>query len=194
MGSAERYMREKDSMPPETREELEKIYSAGDKLLGIINDILDLPKAGTGKPESSGELKPRKKPAIKREQMPYGKVLVVDDMPSNLDIVKLLLKPYGLTVDTATSGFEAIDLIKGGNIYDIIFMDHMMPEMDGIEAAKNIRGLGYAHPVIALTANTEEGQADVFLADGFDDFVSKPVDMRTLDAVLNKYIRDKHLQ
>jgi HPt (histidine-containing phosphotransfer) domain-containing protein len=70
-------------------------------------------------------------------------------------------------------------------------MDHMMPKMDGIEAVKNIRDLGYKEPVIALTANAVAGQAEMFLTNGFDDFISKPVDMRLLNSALNKYIRDK---
>jgi CheY-like chemotaxis protein len=70
-------------------------------------------------------------------------------------------------------------------------MDHMMPKMDGIEATKNIRELGYTRPVIALTANAVAGQADIFLSKGFDDFISKPIDIRHLNALLNTLIRDK---
>ena len=128
---------------------------------------------------------------ITREQMPYGKVLIVDDMQSNLDVAKLLLNPYKIQIDTAESGFDAIDLIKNGNVYDIIFMDHMMPKMDGIEAAQNLRRLGYNHPIIALTANAVTGQQEMFLASGFDGFISKPIDLRQLNDALNKFIRDK---
>jgi HPt (histidine-containing phosphotransfer) domain-containing protein len=70
-------------------------------------------------------------------------------------------------------------------------MDHMMPVMDGIEATKTIRDMGYTHPVVALTANAVVGQSDVFLANGFDGFISKPIDTRELDAALNRFIRDK---
>jgi len=70
-------------------------------------------------------------------------------------------------------------------------MDHMMPKMDGIVATRLIRGYGYNHPVVALTANAVAGQADMFLENGFDDFLSKPVDIRQLNIVLNKLIRDK---
>jgi PleD family two-component response regulator len=90
---------------------------------------------------------------VTRTPMPYGKVLIVDDAESNLYVAKGLMAPYGLSIETAASGFEAIDKIKGGAVYDIIFMDHMMPKMDGIEAVKIIRGLGYSRPIIALTAN-----------------------------------------
>ncbi|MDR2592105.1 MAG: response regulator [Chitinispirillales bacterium] len=128
---------------------------------------------------------------FKRDYMPYGKVLIVDDVESNLYVGKGLMAPYGLTIETAGSGLEAIEKIKSGKIYDVIFMDHMMPKIDGIEATSRIRALGYAHPIVALTANAVIGQADIFLRNGFDDFISKPIDIRQLNAVLNNLVRDK---
>jgi signal transduction histidine kinase/DNA-binding response OmpR family regulator len=128
---------------------------------------------------------------IVRDPMPYGSVLIVDDVETNLYVAKGLLSPYGLTIDTAESGFEAIEKIKAGRLYDVVFMDHMMPKMDGIETTKNIREMGYARPVIALTANAVAGQAEIFLSKGFNDFISKPIDIRQLNALLNKLIRDK---
>jgi len=128
---------------------------------------------------------------IAREYMPYGKVLVVDDVEMNIYVAKVLMQPYGLFVDTARSGFEAIEKIEAGNIYDIVFMDHMMPEMDGIETSKRIRDMGYKHPIVALTANAVAGQADIFAEHGFDGFISKPIDIRQLNSMLNKMIRDK---
>jgi len=132
-----------------------------------------------------------KKSQFTHEHMPYGRVLIVDDVETNLYVAKGLMAPYGLKIDLATSGFEAINKIKEGNIYDIIFMDHMMPKMDGIEAAKVIRGMGYTRPIVALTANALAGQAEVFLRNGFDGFISKPIDVRQLNVSLNKLIRDK---
>jgi signal transduction histidine kinase/CheY-like chemotaxis protein/HPt (histidine-containing phosphotransfer) domain-containing protein len=132
------------------------------------------------------------KAQILREPMPYGKVLVVDDMETNLYVARGFLLPYGLAIDTALSGMEAIGKIEGGNAYDIVFMDHMMPEMDGIEAAQIMRGKGYTNPIVALTANAVMGQADMFMANGFDGFISKPIDIRELDASLNKFVRDRH--
>jgi len=122
--------------------------------------------------------------------MPYGSILIVDDVELNLYVAKGLLAPYGLSVDTAMSAFEAVDKIKYGKVYDIVFMDHMMPNMDGIEAAKIMRDLGYTHPIVALTANAVAGQTDIFLANGFDDCIPKPIDIRQLNAVLKKYVRD----
>jgi signal transduction histidine kinase/CheY-like chemotaxis protein len=131
-----------------------------------------------------------KAPQIVREYMPYGKVLIVDDVETNLYVAKGLMSPYGLTIDTAESGFETIDKIKSGEVYDIIFMDHFMPKMDGIEAAKIIRSLNYTKPIVALTANALTGQTEVFLANGFDGFISKPIDIHQLNFVMNKFIRD----
>jgi CheY-like chemotaxis protein/two-component sensor histidine kinase len=129
---------------------------------------------------------------ITRTPMPYGNVLIVDDAETNLYVAKGLMAPYGLSIETAASGIEAIDKIKDGAAYDIIFMDHMMPRMDGIEAVKIIRGLGYKRPIIALTANALVGQAEMFMENGFDGFISKPIDIRQLNASLNKLIRDKY--
>jgi len=131
-------------------------------------------------------------PQIVREYMPYGKVLIVDDIETNLYVAKGLLSPYGLSIETAVSGFEAVKKIKDGASYDIIFMDHFMPEMDGMETTKVIRNLGYNQPIIALTANALAGQAEIFLENGFDGYISKPVDIRQLNEVLNKLIRNKY--
>jgi PAS domain S-box-containing protein len=132
-----------------------------------------------------------KKAKLDYEPMPYGSILIVDDIESNLYVAQGLTAPYNLSVETATSGTEAINKIKQGNVYDIVFMDHMMPEMDGIEATKIIRGLNYTHSIVALTANALTGQEEMFLANGFNDYLSKPIDKHHLDAVLKKLIRDK---
>jgi len=134
----------------------------------------------------------KKAPQIIREYMPYGKVLVVDDMEPNLYVARGLLSPYGLSIETAASGFEAVEKVKSGMKFDIIFMDHFMPEMDGIQTVKIIRSLGYTQPVVALTANAISGQADVFLENGFDGFISKPIDIRQLNETLNKLVRDRY--
>ena len=129
---------------------------------------------------------------VNREFMPYGSVLIVDDVDTNLYVAKSLLTPYGIKIETASSGFEAIDLILSGKTYDIIFMDHMMPKIDGIETTEKIRSIGYALPVVVLTANAVAGQREVFLESGFDDVISKPIDTRLLNHVLNRLIRNKH--
>ena len=138
-----------------------------------------------------GSVIQEKKTQIIREPMPYGHVLIVDDVETNLYVAKGLLAPYGLKIDLATSGFEAMEKIKNGAVYDIIFMDHMMPKLDGIETTKLIRDMGYKKPIVALTANALAGQAEVFLQNSFDGFISKPIDMRQLNLTLNSLIRDK---
>jgi CheY-like chemotaxis protein len=125
------------------------------------------------------------------EPMPYGKVLVVDDVDSNLYVAKGFLAPYGLAVETATGGQEAIDKVAEGNVYDIIFMDHMMPDMDGVEATEIIRSMGYGHPIVALTANAFSDSVQMFMDNGFSGFISKPIDLLQLDKYLLRFIRDK---
>ena len=132
-----------------------------------------------------------KKTQFIREYMPYGNVLVVDDVESNIYVIKGMLMPYGIKIDTASSGFEAIKKIEEGNVYDIVFMDHMMPKMDGIETTKRLRDMGYKHIIIALTANALVGRAEMFMQNGFDSFISKPVDSRELNMLLNEFIRNK---
>ena len=132
-----------------------------------------------------------KKNQFMREYMPYGSVLIVDDVETNIYVTKGMLIPYGLKIDSANSAFEAIEKIRMGAVYDIIFMDHMMPVMDGMEAVKILRDMEYGNYIIALTANAIVGQAEIFLKNGFDGFVSKPVDSRELNLVLNEFIRNK---
>ena len=133
----------------------------------------------------------RARHSFEYKYMPYGKVLVVDDVDSNLFVAKGLLMPYGLTVHTAASGYDCIDKIKTGEVYDIVFMDHMMPEIDGIETAKKMREMGYDQPIVALTANTILGQAELFVAHGFAGFISKPIDVARLNSYLMSLIHDK---
>jgi PAS domain S-box-containing protein len=133
----------------------------------------------------------RKREQIVQDYMPYGRVLVVDDMETNLYVARGFLLPYGLAIDTALSGKEAIEKIGRGNVYDIVFMDHMMPVMDGIEAVRVIRAKGYTLPIVALTANAVSGQAEMFMTNGFDGFISKPIDIRELNASLNRFVRDR---
>jgi CheY-like chemotaxis protein/anti-sigma regulatory factor (Ser/Thr protein kinase) len=121
------------------------------------------------------------------------RVLVVDDVDINLDVARGLLEPYGLTVDTVLSGKEAVEKIRSGEgRYDMVLMDHMMPGMDGVEAVRIIRneiGTDYARnvPIIALTANALEGNEEMFLGNGFNGYISKPIDIRLLDEMLKKW-------
>ena len=117
-----------------------------------------------------------------------AKVLIVDDVETNLYVAKSLMEPYQLHVETADSGLKAIELIESGNKYEIIFMDHLMPQMDGIEVAKELRRIGYEGTIIVLTANESIDFDQFFKDSGFDDFISKPIDIRTLHTILNKWV------
>jgi CheY-like chemotaxis protein len=124
---------------------------------------------------------------------PDAMVLVVDDINTNLKVAEGLLSPYGVQVDLCKSGMEAIEAVQT-NRYDLIFMDHRMPEMDGVEATQHIRTMGggepfYADvPIIALTANAISGMEEIFLKNGFNDFMSKPIDTVKLNAILERWI------
>jgi CheY-like chemotaxis protein len=132
-----------------------------------------------------------------RANMSYARILVVDDVQTNLDVAKGLMLPYGLTIDCVLSGKEAIEAIRNAAVkYDALFMDHMMPEMDGIEATQIIRTQipgDYAKtlPIIALTANAISGNEEMFLQSGFNSYISKPIDIMRLDTVLNQFVRDR---
>jgi CheY-like chemotaxis protein/anti-sigma regulatory factor (Ser/Thr protein kinase) len=133
---------------------------------------------------------------FERANLSFAKVLVVDDMQTNLDVASGLLSKYKMQVDCVLSGKEAIERIRlGVPVYNVIFMDHMMPEMDGIETANAIRNLStdYAKtiPIIALTANAIQGTEEMFYAEGFQAFLSKPVDIMQLDSAVRKWVRPK---
>ena len=127
-----------------------------------------------------------------RENLSFAKVLVVDDMQTNLDVAAGLLGKYKMQVDCILKGEDAIELIRNNTVYNAIFMDHMMPGMDGIETANAIRALGtdYARkiPIIALTANAIQGTEEMFYSSGFQDFISKPINIMQLDSVIRKWI------
>ncbi|MDR3231216.1 MAG: response regulator [Synergistaceae bacterium] len=134
-----------------------------------------------------------------RLQLPYAKVLVVDDVATNLDVAKGMMKPYGMQIDCVSSGPQAIELIGKAEVkYDAIFMDHMMPGMDGIEATQIIRGLGseFAQnvPIIALTADAVIGSEEKFLKNGFQAFLSKPIDVMRLDQAIRQWVRNKEAE
>ncbi|MCL1902811.1 MAG: transporter substrate-binding domain-containing protein [Oscillospiraceae bacterium] len=132
---------------------------------------------------------------IVRTDLSHARVLIVDDVQSNLDVATGLMKKYNLKIDCVLSGRAAIDKIKNKNapVYNAIFMDHMMPEMDGIETANVIRAIGteYAKnvPIIALTANAISGTEKLFFDNDFQDFLTKPIDIHRLDAVMKKWLR-----
>jgi PAS domain S-box-containing protein len=129
-----------------------------------------------------------------RADLSYAKVLVVDDMQTNLDVASGLLRKYKMQVDCLSSGQDAVQRIRDGTpVYNAVFMDHMMPGMDGVEAATAIRALDteYAKkiPIIALTANAIQGTEQMFYENGFQAFISKPIDVMEMDSVIRKWVR-----
>lgn len=126
---------------------------------------------------------------------PKAKILIVDDNIINLKVAAGLMKPYNMTVHTADSGEKAIMMLEQSPDYNIVFMDHMMPKMDGIEAVGIIRAKGGKYygsvPIIALTANTVNNARQLFLDNGFDEFLAKPIDTGGLDRMLRRFLPEE---
>ena len=141
--------------------------------------------------EPIGDLKDA---TIDKENIEYfdcsgKKALVVDDNELNLKVTKKILEEYKFTVDTITGGKDCVYKIKAGEKYDIIFLDHMMPDMDGIRVVNIIKRLEDYHipPVVALTANAITGAREMYLQEGFDEYLSKPINMSELNRIIKKY-------
>ena len=117
--------------------------------------------------------------------------LIVDDNLLNIKVAKRLLEAYKFNVDSVTSGKDCVYKVKEGTHYDVIFMDHMMPEMDGIETLHVLKQLdGYKlPPIVALTANAIAGMKEMYLSEGFDEYLSKPINTHELDRIVNKFFQ-----
>ena len=125
-------------------------------------------------------------------ECPRASILVVDDNYTNLNVASAILEKYGANVLTAMSGKDCLRILKDHEV-DLIFLDYMMPEMNGIDTLENIRaipGTKYASmPVVALTANVVSGAREMFLEAGFDDFLAKPISIDKMEKMLRKYLR-----
>lgn len=118
-------------------------------------------------------------------------ILVVDDNKLNIKVASRLLTPYGVSIDSVLSGQECIDLVKEGNEYDLILLDQMMPEMDGIETLTELKKIkGFDTPVIVLTADAIVGKKEEYLKAGFNDYLSKPINVDELNKILKKYLQN----
>ncbi len=130
---------------------------------------------------------------IKRPVLAGVRALVVDDEPMNLVVATGLFREYDMDIDTAESGKDAINKFSV-NDYDVVFMDHMMPEMDGVEAMKRIRGVADQKrrdvKIVALTANALSGAREMFLREGFDGFIAKPIRINDFERVMNQVMTD----
>ena len=172
------------------------IFTAKIRQKHITDDTIDAEVIESLKHLNYSEIKRRKSVNFTRLNIPYARVLIVDDVITNLDVARGLMKPYNMQIDCVTSGQEAIEALLDKRIrYNAIFMDHMMPGMDGIETTQKIREMDtdYARniPIIALTANAIVGNEEMFLQKGFQAFISKPIEIAHLDSVIREWIRDK---
>jgi len=150
----------------------------------------------TEKKLSGGSLRSLTSDTLDISKIPYARVLVVDDVLTNQAVAKAMLQKYGIAVDCVSSGQEAVSLVGSGESrYNAVFMDHMMPGMDGIEALRRIRAIDsdYARslPVIVLTANVCADNENMFLAQGFQAFLSKPIGVSRLDEIIRRWVSNE---
>lgn len=192
LGNNEMILRE--STDPAIRSYSDNVKVAGGQLLRLVDEILAYSKTGE-KPEE----KPAEGADDKKERFtaPSARILAVDDNTTNLQVFINLVKRTGVSVDTAESGPEGIELARK-NKYDVLVLDHMMPEMDGIETLAKIRleqdGLNVSTPVVCLTANAIPGAREFYMQSGFDDYLTKPVDPNELEKMLKTYIPDEKIE
>ena len=118
------------------------------------------------------------------------KILIVDDNKLNLKVTTRLLEPYNVEVTLLESGIEALEHVKENNVYDLILLDQMMPGMDGTTTLTKLREIKtFKTPVVVLTADAIVGRKELYLAEGFDDYLSKPIDKKELSRILNKFLK-----
>ena len=170
------------------------VYGEGSKFrITIVQQVVEYEQLGT---EVATALEKREYQIAEAQKevvvisRPEAKILIVDDSRVNLMVARGLMKKYNMQIDTASSGMEAVEKVQKAD-YDIVFMDHMMPEMDGIDTTRAIRELGGKFEkltIIALTANAVGEVRNLFLEEGLQDFLSKPIDMKALDVIINKWL------
>lgn len=175
--------------------QLESEYQKGSRFFfQLRQEIVDATPMGNIASSDTEKAAPAKayKPTLR---CPEARILVIDDTALNLAVVKGLLRPTKVQLDTGKSGAECLELVQK-NHYDIIFLDHMMPEMDGIETLKNIQStenLCKDVPVIILTANAIIGAKEMYLEQGFVDYLSKPVSGMDLEKCLSTYLPPEYI-
>jgi signal transduction histidine kinase/CheY-like chemotaxis protein len=177
---------------------VESTYGKGSRFtVVILQKIIDPAPVGDAAVTLWDSGTRERRQSIEYFQLPGARILLVDDMLTNLRVGQALLAPYRMIVSPATSGAQAIKMIRQGEPrFDLIFMDHMMPGLDGVETVRIIRNeidSEYAKtvPIIALTANALTGNDKMFLENGFQGFLSKPIDTVLLDATLRFWLLEK---
>lgn len=165
----------------------------------MTDDIKDRPlteKAAEYPEEFSGEDSQTPEQLAIEFEAPDARVLIVDDNEINRMVAEEMLKPLKMQIETASDGKQALEMIQNKK-YDLIFMDHLMPVMDGMEAVTELRKLEEPYfkkvPVIALTANTAQEQREEYMQAGMSDYLSKPIDMEDIHRIVRKWIPDKIL-
>lgn len=165
---------------------VQSVFGKGSKFTVSIDQKI---ASSTVKLEDTLEV--RKEDLQKDKDIAGKTVLVVDDNKLNIKVATRLLEDYGITVDSCLSGFECLEKIK--NIkYDLIFMDDMMPKMSGTETLHKMKeNPSFSTPVVALTANAIAGMEEKYLAEGFNSYLPKPIERKSLDAIINKYLNNE---
>ncbi len=180
-----------------SRLKVESVYGEGSTFsFRLKQKVVKWDELGNYEASYRASLAGRKK-YRERFTAPDAAVLVVDDMPMNLAVFKSLLKRTGVQIDTAASGDEGLTFARGKK-YDIIFLDHMMPDKDGIETLHELRAESenpnLQTPTICLTANAISGAREQYLAAGFDDYLTKPIDADRLEEMLMQYLPKEKLR
>ena len=157
---------------------LHTVYGQGSKFTVVLNQ-----KITTADSESAKKVKTTL-------DLTNVKLMLVDDTPLNLKVACKLLERYGANqIVTCNSGFECLDRIKRGEVYDLILLDDMMPKMSGVETLQQLKQIpGFKVPTVALTANAISGMREKYLADGFDDFLAKPIEKDQMIQVINQLL------
>lgn len=189
--------------PEEEKKYLENMKGAEDELLGLIDNLLNLSKVESGEDVAAAReqnlqiLSESKEEKMQEEDRDLGftasgaNVLLVDDNEMNVMVAQAIMEPLQMQIDVAWNGLEAVEMVQKKK-YDLVFMDHYMPEMDGVEATIKIRALQGDYyenlPILALTADAVEGQQEQFLEAGMNDIILKPIQMKEICDRLRKYI------
>ncbi|MBO4904402.1 MAG: response regulator [Lachnospiraceae bacterium] len=192
LGNNEMIFRESEEA--DIRKYSENVKAAGAQLLGLVDEILAYSKNGEKQTGSKPQKAERKR---ERFTASDARILAVDDNSMNLQVFLNLVKRTGIIVDTALSGDEGLALAKETK-YDVIVLDHMMPEKDGIETLAQLRAdkacINASTPAICLTANAVPGARKIYMDAGFDDYLTKPVDTDELEVMLRKFIPDEKIE